>query len=188
MTVQCSRSRRQRRRNQGGVGSRYAIVVFPRLEKSAEIERVRRELDPLVGLIAAHITLVFPFDCALAPNQLRDHALAAIEGVTPFAITLSEPTAAHDGYLFLDVRDGSQQLSLLHRRLYAGPLAQHLSRSHKYEPHVTVGHLATQAERAGALQRAAALLGKSLDGSVDSIAVFRLDGGSGTVVFTLPFA
>lgn len=39
----------------------YAIVAFPAFDCADSVEAIRRKLDPQAGLLAAHITLVFPF-------------------------------------------------------------------------------------------------------------------------------
>jgi len=70
-----------------------AIVAFPRFEASSgRLEEVRRRFDPLAALLAAHVTLVFPFEESLSLSELRADVDGAVRGIAPFAITLATPT------------------------------------------------------------------------------------------------
>ena len=153
---------------------RYAVVVFPETDAADRVEQVRRRFDPLASVIDAHITLVFPFEDTLSSRELHDHVATALGGVAPFAITLDAPTPADEGYLFLRVRDGRDQLTELHRRLYSGRLRRHLSTTHRFEPHVTIGRLPRPELVGAAADEARASLAAPLLGRIRSVAVFRL--------------
>jgi 2'-5' RNA ligase len=132
--------------------SKRVIVIFPRLPEHHAIHEVRRRFDPLVGLIAPHLTLVFPFTSPLPPAELRSHMESSTRGVAPFEVRLRGVTAHESEYLFLNVKRGNDALVDLHARLYSGPLAAHLSPRHTFVPHLTVGRV----RDAGALERALA--------------------------------
>src|SRR5262245_38710541 len=159
----------------------YAIVAFPELDARDEIERIRRQYDPLAAVLDAHVTLVFPFEDTLSSADMRGHVLAATEGVAPFEIALGTPTSADDGYLLLNVLGGREVVVEVHRRLYSGRLHRHLSQAHTYDPHVTIGRLATPEQLGLASNEARARLVPPIRGHIRSVAVFRLDGAHGTV-------
>jgi 2'-5' RNA ligase len=128
--------------------AQWAIVIFPLfadVEQAAEIERVQREFDPLAGVLAAHITLVFPFERELNADTLDAHMRAAARGIGRFPVTLGGVTVEQDDYLSLHVWQGWDEICALHDRLYTGPLAEHLSQTHVFVPHLTVGRLTRKA-------------------------------------------
>jgi 2'-5' RNA ligase len=136
---------------------------------------VRRRFDPLAGTIAAHITLVFPFESDLSSGALRTHVASALAGVPIFQVELARVRTSGEEYIYLDVGEGRQDVVALHGRLHTGPLARHLSHEHPYEPHVTVGRTADKHAREEAFAYAAATLADSL-ATIREVVVFRLDG------------
>jgi len=164
----------------------YAIVVFPAFDSPEPIEAVRRAFDPHAALLPAHITLVFPFPASADAAALRTHLDATLSGVSSFDVTLAAPSVEHDAYLFLRVDAGRQRLIALHDALYTGPLALHLSSTHTYEPHVTVGHLASRDAIPEALLTARKDIPAGSCAHVSGVSLFRLEEGAGHVEFTLP--
>jgi 2'-5' RNA ligase len=140
-------------------------------------------------VLPAHITPVFPFaDDALGPH-LSSHIAQSIAGIAPFDIELTGPTVADSEYLFLNVATGVEALALIHDRLYSGLLGSHLSATHRYVPHVTVGHFASADQLADAAREAQIALPEPLVGRVTELAVFRLDQPThGAVQFTVPLS
>lgn len=170
------------------MASQYAIVAFPALDCPDSVEAIRRRLDPLAGLLAAHVTLVFPFSDDLGEASLADHVGRAVEGVPPFPIALKDVSTEAGGYVFLNVGAGSARFHYLHARLYSGPLARHRS-SAEYRPHVTVGRVAGRDGLLDAQQETVLALKLPILGTVADLAIFRLDGpGRGAVVCRVPFA
>jgi len=165
----------------------FAIVAFPEIESADLIASVRRRFDPLDGLLPAHVTLVFPFAEPGVEGVLQHHVEEAIAGIEPFEVTLERPTSADDNYIVMELSEGADRFSLVHDRLYSGMLARHLSTTHSYRPHVTIGHLSPSENLAAATEHATDVLPRPLRGRVDSVAAFRLDQPwRGEVVFTLP--
>ena len=82
---------------------RRLIVIVPSLAESAAetIATFRRRFDPLADLVPPHITLVFPFESSLSPDELRAHAQGAVRGVAPFPLRLAGITGSERAYLFL---------------------------------------------------------------------------------------
>ena len=104
----------------------------------ADVEAIRRRCDPLVGVIPAHVTLVFPFAAEMSDESLRRHVETATGDVHPFEIELAGFSCVEDRYLVLGVGKGVDEIRGVHRRLYSGPLAPYLE-DVPYTPHVTVG-------------------------------------------------
>jgi 2'-5' RNA ligase len=166
---------------------RHAIVAFPTFDAVDQIEAIRCRFDPLAGLLSAHVTLVFPFKASADIDGLLRHVARVAAEASPFTIDLAEPTVEDGEYLLLPVTEGAACLTALHDRLYSGALRPHLSRTHTYRPHVTVGRLPTSEQAAMAAGEARAMLTQSRHGRIESVAVFRLqDAARGKVEFTIP--
>ena len=87
------------------------------------IQTIREKYDPLAHCIAPHITLVFPFDSNLPADELILHFSEALSGMKRFRLQLKRITGDfRDGYLFLDVKRGNDQIIELHDKLYDGIL------------------------------------------------------------------
>jgi 2'-5' RNA ligase len=118
-----------------------AIHIFPEFSNGQLLHELRSHYDPLVQLIAPHITLVFPFESDLIPDEIARHVHQAIDGIRPFEIRLDGITGSEGSYLFLNVKQGNDAIIELHDRLYTGPFATFLNRRLTYVPHLTVGRL-----------------------------------------------
>ena len=140
----------------------------------ASIEPIRQRFDPLAGFLPSHITLVFPFESDLTTQNLRKHIEVAVEGVAPFALTLDGITGSEREYLFLVVTRGNESIVEMHERLYSGPLQVHLSLTHTYVPHVTVGRLGSAAAFEAALT-SVAQLDTRIETVAHSLTVYRLE-------------
>ena len=167
--------------------TQYAVVAFPETDALEAIETVRRRFDPQAGMIPAHITIVFPFESGLSSPALHSHVASALSGVPSLQIHLAGVRVSDGEYIYLEVQEGCERVSELHKLLYTGPLARHLSREHPYEPHVTLGRLSDHRMLVAACDSAAALVPPS-EAHISELAVFRLDGlSSGSVDFTVRF-
>ena len=150
---------------------RRAIVIFPPSPDMVGIESLRRRFDPVANSIAAHITLVFPFESDISTAELRTHIEHATNGFRRFTIGLDEVTVAEGEYLFAKISQGRNEIVELHDRLYAGPLSGHLTISPHYVPHVTIGRVSEpQALREGLASALAARL--KVETSADSVSVY----------------
>ena len=168
---------------------RYAVVAFPSLDSEDAVEAIRRSYDPLASQLAAHVTIVSPFEGALVEADLVNHVERAVEGVPPFALTLTDVSVEPGGYIFLNVGAGAERFADLHARLYAGPLSQHRSSVHDYRPHVTVGRVTERDALTKASQEALRAFSFPVYGTVVDLAIFRLDAPErGTIVRTIPLA
>lgn len=122
-----------------------AIILFPKFKNLDAIQSVRERLDPLAHYIAPHITLVFPFESDCSTQELQSHMKNALAGVKKFPVLLQGVTGDdRDGYLFLNVKQGNDNIINLHDRLYNGVLEPFLFRKVTYCPHITVGRIDAQ--------------------------------------------
>jgi 2'-5' RNA ligase len=122
------------------------IMIFPRFENRDVIDGIRKKYDPLAALVRPHVTLVFPFQSEWSGAQIRMRLNAALEGARPFPMTLggvSMESGAHGHYLFLNIREGEDEIRALHERLYEG-FFRKFKPNLAYHPHMTVGKLRTK--------------------------------------------
>ncbi len=152
-----------------------AIVLFPKFINMDAIQAVRERFDPLANYIAPHITLMFPFESELSTEELREHMIQAIQGVKRFPVQLGGITGDYrEGYLFLNVKRGNDEIIDLHDRLYSGALESFLYRKVTYCPHVTVGRLEQQTEFDQALE-ALGDFATRFEAQVDRVYVENID-------------
>jgi 2'-5' RNA ligase len=118
-----------------------SIIIFPQFTNTAQIATIRNKYDPLAKLIAPHITLVFPFDSDYSSEEIKEHVQLSMKGINPFRLVMQEVTGTQDGYLFLNVKQGNDEIIKIHDLLYKGILSHCLTRRLTYQPHVTVGRI-----------------------------------------------
>ncbi len=153
----------------------FAIVAFRRTDALAAIEAIRARFDPLAGVIAAHVTLVFPFDAAIPIDELQSHVQTAASQTPAFRADVTAAPRIDGEYLFLDISCGADAFVALHDRLYDGMLGAHRSRTHMYQPHITIARSATPARLRDAAAAGKFDLPPAMTAIIDHVAVFRLD-------------
>lgn len=122
-----------------------AVILFPKFNNIDTINNIRGKYDPLANYIAPHITIVFPFECDLTTHELKEHLNKSLKGIKRFNIILNGITGDYrDGYLFLNVKKGNDNIIELHDRLYSGLLEKFIFRKVTYCPHLTVGRIFDQ--------------------------------------------
>ena len=130
-----------------------SIILFPCFDNIDAIHKIREKYDPLANCIAPHITVVFPFESDLTTDELKAHFSEALKGIKKFRVYLKEFTGDfRDGYLFLNLKKGNDQVIELHDKLYGGILQRFFYRKATYCPHLTVGKLHDAAEFDRAIQ------------------------------------
>lgn len=155
--------------------TRRAIVTYPELEHMECIEGVRRAYDPLAAHIRPHVTLVFPFESALATETLAAHMRETAAGIGPFQVALRKITGHLSEYLFLNVIQGNDTLIALHDQLYTGPLAAFFVPDQTYFPHLTVGRLSALETFEAALAEARRMTGtRVFAGTVRAITIYQI--------------
>jgi 2'-5' RNA ligase superfamily len=128
-------------------------VSYPEVSDAdrERIEAFRRVHDlPYRDVIAAHFTMVFGvrnFD----EDLYSKHVAAVANSSGPIEFTcryamLGADDADDTAYVFLVPDEGYSSVSLLHDRLYTGPLQQFHRLDIPYIPHITVGTMSDRAE------------------------------------------
>ena len=103
------------------------------------------------------------------------HFNKVLKGIKKFAVQLKDFTGDfRDGYLFLNVKKGNDNIIELHDKLYSGILRSFLFRKVTYCPHLTVGRLQQQAEFDKALDELSCC-GGSFETVIDKIYVENID-------------
>jgi len=119
-----------------------SILIFPVFSRKTKslVAKIRRKYDPLWNKVAAHVTLVFPFDSALESIEIIPILTDVLKGVPPFKICLTGFERFDSGHIFLNIEDENGILLSLIRRFYDHPLLS----SYKppffdiLKPHITV--------------------------------------------------
>lgn len=158
-----------------------AIILFPKFENQQVIESIREKYDPLAGFIPPHLTLVFPFESAVSTEELRRHVERTLAGVKSFRVRLNGFFGDfRDGYLFLNVKTGNDEIIELHDRLYTGVLRPFLFRKIQYCPHLTVGKVEQPDHFEQALEELAPM-DEKFEGVIDRVCIENLDAGEQSV-------
>jgi 2'-5' RNA ligase len=145
---------------------------------AARIDALRAAHDPQHGRVAAHFTLVFPFE-GLSAVELAAHAGAATRARAPIAFRLRAAIAVRDvmsprSLIFLTPQEGDAEIRGLHAALYGGPMSPFLRADIPYAPHVTVGAFSDHE----AAEAVCARIGPvDIAGRLDALDLVSLEGG-----------
>jgi len=121
---------------------RFAVAWFPKFDGIDRIEEFRRRHDPASPLIAAHLSLVFPFPTAHSLLQVEVHVRRVVSRWPAIPVTFRHVRAHANEFLFLMASRGAASITALHDKLYTRSLQPHLRRDLPYEPHVTLARYA----------------------------------------------
>jgi 2'-5' RNA ligase len=139
------------------------LVIISRLDLAEPdrrwVEAIRQRHDPQYAVVAAHFTLVFPFE-GLDVDTVVTHVGAVSDTASPIDFRLVAAKVMRDplaprSHVFLVPDQGSSEIRTLHDRLYGGLLTEKLRADIPYEPHVTVGAFCAH----GGAERAAIEIG-----------------------------
>lgn len=151
-----------------------AIILFPSFDIII-IKSIREKYDPLANCIAPHITIVFPFESDISTDDLKSHFNKVLEGMKKFNVQLKDFTGDfREGYLFLNVKKGNDNIIKLHDKLYSGILENFLFRKVTYCPHLTVGRFHQQIEFDKALDELSCY-DESFETVIDKIYIENID-------------
>ncbi len=144
------------------------------------IDEFRRAHDPQATLVPPHFTLVFGSIGADEAAVLR-HVEAVAAASVPIRFhcrcaVLGADERAERAFVYLVPDEGHAAISLLHDRLYRGPLAAGLRLQLPYVPHVTVGST-TDFRQAKAWCDALNEQGVDVAGTLSALTVGALRGG-----------
>lgn len=152
-----------------------SIILFPSFDNINIIKSIREKYDPLANCIAPHITIVFPFDSDISTEDLKLHFNKVLKGIKKFNVKLKDFTGDfRDGYLFLNVKKGNDNIIELHDKLYSEILESFLFRKVTYCPHLTVGRLHQQIEFDKAMDELGCY-GESFETVIDKIYIENID-------------
>lgn len=121
-------------------------VAFPDVAEPAAnfMHKFRQANSPASRIeSAAHFTLVFACS-ALAEERYIAHVAQVAKNTKPIRFVcryamLGADDADERAYVFLVPDEGYAAVSVLHDRLYTGPLAPYLRLDLPYTPHITIG-------------------------------------------------
>ena len=116
----------------------YALLYYPNIE-SPHINQFRKKYDPLVDLIAPHITLMFPVPESIGEDNLVHHLEKVLCNWQPFQIRLQGVQISSDDHLFLILQEGNADVIRLHDEIYTGILIEFRRVDIPFIPHVTLG-------------------------------------------------
>jgi len=168
---------------------RFAVAWFPKFEGIERIEAFRRTHDPASSLIAAHLSLVFPFPTAHSRLQVEVHVRRVVSRWPVVPVTFRHVRAHANEFLFLMASRGAASITALHDNLYTRSLQPHVRRDLPYEPHITLArHAAVDRLEAAVAQaeeefreefadalREVALLSVGSDGKIEVLNSIPLD-------------
>jgi 2'-5' RNA ligase len=120
-------------------------MIFPEFEEMEIIDEIREKYDPLAFLVRPHITIVFPFENQMSNSDIAEILLNRLETIHPFELVLNGISKQEDrfgNYLFLDVKDGNEEICSIHNLLYKNEFSEY-DLGLGYRPHMTVGKLPT---------------------------------------------
>ena len=123
-------------------------VCYPDIapDDLAFIEELREQHDlPYCNVVAAHFTLVFGVREISEPQYVNHvQSVAASSKEIPFTCRyamLGADDLSDAAYVFLVPDEGYSSVSLLHDRLYSGPLERFHRLDIPYIPHITIATL-----------------------------------------------
>lgn len=155
---------------------RYAVAWFPAFEGIDRIEAFRRRHDPAAALIAAYLSLVFPFPTAHSLLQVETHVRRVVSRWPPIPVTFRGVRTHANEFLFLMAARGAASIGALHDRLYTRSLAPHLRRDLPYEAHITLARHAEFPKLEQALAEAEEGLRGEFSAVIRGVALLKVEG------------
>ena len=136
----------------------------------------RRIYYPGAGLIAPHLTVVFPIPASIGMEAFGEHVRGIVSGTPAFDIRLKGLGKTWDHWLYVGVAEGSDEVIALHDALYAGILRPYLWTEQPYVPHVGLGLVAEERDAHDLLElRLRALDGARFDEALRAAEALELD-------------
>ena len=121
------------------------LLAYPELAKDdlARIQAYRKTYDLQYNIAAPHFTIVFAID-DIPEKTFIAEAKKQSKGITPFSFTLNKAVSYKDDFSllyhsFLVPKEGAENITLLHDKMYSKAFSEHLHPTIKYLPHITIG-------------------------------------------------
>lgn len=160
---------------------KIAVVAYPVLSAPDRewIESVRAIHDPQASRLPVHVTLVFP--TSEFPTSAADEvaAVARAFNAVPFVIRWARPVrdiAGPGGHVFLVPDEGFDEMSALHKALYAGGFGPTRLRDIMFIPHITVG-ARPDFEACEAIARQLSPLERQVRGRLEALDLIEIHAG-----------
>ena len=167
-------------------------LCYPQLSDADRrfIDEYRYAHDiPYRSVVGPHFTMIF--GCREVPLAVyREHVAGVARSQRPIAFScryamLHDDDENDNYYVFLVPDEGYGELSLLHDKLYRGPLAPFLRLDIPYVPHIGIATMA-DASRVKALCDALNAKGVEIHGRIDALTICAYDGSTITDVESFP--
>ena len=159
---------------------RFAVAWFPRFDGLAGVEAFRGRHDPMASIIAAHLTLVFPFPTALTRLQVETHVKRVASRWPPIPVTFRAVRMHANEFVFLMASRGSASITALHDRLYTRSIRPYLRADLPYEPHITIARHASLPALEAAFDEAREAFGRDLDDVMREVSLLAI-GADGRI-------
>ncbi|NLT11573.1 MAG: 2'-5' RNA ligase family protein [Clostridiaceae bacterium] len=158
-----------------------SIFLLPTFTGIEDIREIRKQYDPLADCIPPHITIVFPFESDLSTEQIQQHLAENLLGYRQFDFSLTGFTGDfRDGYIFLNVEKGKEEIIQIHNILYSGNLRSQLDSSRSYVPHLTVGRIKNQEDFLRAISRLPDDI--NYEGVINKVYVEQIDAKENSII------
>jgi 2'-5' RNA ligase len=164
---------------------KIAVVYFPQtnLEK---INTFRERYDPGFKIIVPHITIVSPIS-EFSEDEFIEHIESSVKNVSSFSIHLKGLSKTLDGCLFLNVKEGNEEIANLYKKLYSGILKPFIPTEYSFEPHITLGCFDANGDIFSTAYSEAEKLNIDINCKFDSLSIIKGDGLSPAIVIkTIP--
>lgn len=163
------------------------IIIFPQLENINIINEIREKYDPLANHVRPHITLVFTFESSLTSIKIKEHLKKVLDGTRRFRLTLQEIIKIDNPlglYLFLDIKQGNEQIKELSKKLYTGILQNYKPNwlnEKIFMPHLTIGSF-TSKEDLNIAFKNTELIKENFTTVIDKISVEIIDENEDSII------
>lgn len=163
------------------------IMIFPEFENINVINEIREKYDPLAKHVRPHICLVFTFESNITSNELNEHLKKVLSKTKPFRLTLQDIVKIDNPlgmYLFLDIKEGNEEINEMSKKLYAGILQDYKPgwlNEKTFMPHMTIGSFKDR-EKLNAAFKDTEAIKESFSTIVDKISVEIVDENEDSII------
>jgi 2'-5' RNA ligase len=141
------------------------------------------------SIVEPHFTMVFGIN-SVPEAEYKAHVHSVAQQSSPVSFVCRYAMLGADdqdetGYVYLVPDEGYSSLSVLHDRLYSGPLESCLRLDREYVPHITIGRLSDRGAAKALCTRLNAR-GVHVQGAVRGLSVGAIENGRVTNLAELP--
>ncbi len=165
----------------------YALVHYPYVDARG-INQLREKYDPQAGWIGPHVTVMFPVPESVGEENLVTHLANVLGRWRPFPIRLRGLEKSWDDYLFLLVREGSEDIVRLHDAIYTGVLSGLRNEDAAFVPHLTLGVFSKDAGAYALALEEARRLDLDYRCVVDKLHLLKVNDERSRIVWSREFA